>query len=233
MAAKKAVARVKAGTSKASAADKRAAFVEAFFVTNENITKAAIAAGFSEKTAYQAGSRLLKDVRVSTEIARRRTEIVAGLELSTERTLKEVRSKEWVGPKLDLPPTCPKSQTQAVARPLINLSTVKSLSSIKLYCSMRATVTALLRPRAMEGAPSALEGVLAKSGCPPRAEAGTGSPLRGSSIHPLNFRCFSLLTHHIERILKRCLSRVRGDFHRHRAVFLLWLIKPGGAINAL
>ena len=99
MVKKAAKPRANAGTSKASAADKRAAFVEAYFVTNENITKAAIAAGFSEKTAYQAGSRLLKDVRVSTEIARRRTEIVAGLELSTERTLKEVSRIAFSDPR--------------------------------------------------------------------------------------------------------------------------------------
>lgn len=96
---KKQAARVKAGTSKASAADKRTAFVEAYFVNNENITKAAIAAGFSEKTAYQAGSRLLKDVRVSTEIARRRTELVANLELSTERTIKEVSRIAFCDPR--------------------------------------------------------------------------------------------------------------------------------------
>lgn len=91
--------RANAGTSKLSAEDKRKAFVEAFFVHNENITKAAIEAGFSEKTAYQAGSRLLKDVRVSTEIARRRTEIVAALELSTERTIKEVSRLAFSDPR--------------------------------------------------------------------------------------------------------------------------------------
>lgn len=82
--------RVNAGTSKAAAADKRAMFVEAFITNGENTTQAAIAAGFSAKTAYQAGSRLLKDVRISTEINRRRTVIITALELSTERTIKEV-----------------------------------------------------------------------------------------------------------------------------------------------
>lgn len=91
--------RANAGTSKLSAEDKRKAFVEAFFVHNENITKAAVEAGFSEKTAYQAGSRLLKDVRVSTEIAKRRTEIVAALELSTERTIKEVSRLAFCDPR--------------------------------------------------------------------------------------------------------------------------------------
>lgn len=90
---------INAGTSKLSAENKRKAFVEAFFVHNENITKAAVEAGFSEKTAYQAGSRLLKDVRVSTEIAKRRTEIIAALELSTERTIKEVSRLAFCDPR--------------------------------------------------------------------------------------------------------------------------------------
>lgn len=91
--------RVNAGTSKAAAAEKRAIFVEAFITNGENTTQAAIAAGFSAKTAYQAGSRLLKDVRISTEINRRRTEIIAALELNTERTLREVSRLAFSDPR--------------------------------------------------------------------------------------------------------------------------------------
>ena len=97
--AKKPVTRVKAGTSKASAEDKRKAFVEAFLTNGENITKSAIEAGFSAKTAYQAGSRLLKDVRVSSEINRRRTEVIAAAELNTEQTIREVARLAFSDPR--------------------------------------------------------------------------------------------------------------------------------------
>ena len=96
---KKPVKRVKAGTSKGSATEKRLMFVEAFITNGENTTQAAVAAGFSAKTAYQAGSRLLKDVRVSEEINRRRTAIIASLELNTERTLKEVSRLAFSDPR--------------------------------------------------------------------------------------------------------------------------------------
>lgn len=52
---------------------KRLAFIDEYLV-RWNATEAAIAAGFSEKTAYSAGQRLLKDVEVSAVIAERVTE---------------------------------------------------------------------------------------------------------------------------------------------------------------
>lgn len=91
--------RVKAGTSQASAADKRSAFVEAYFANGENGTQAAITAGFAPNSASVTAARLLKDARVQSEIARRRTEIVATLELSTERTIKEVSRLAFCDPR--------------------------------------------------------------------------------------------------------------------------------------
>lgn len=99
MTAKAAKKRVKGGTSKASAAQKRTLFVEAFITNGENITQAAIDAGFSAKTAYQAGSRLLKDVRVLEEINKRRAAIVADLELNTERLVKEISRIAFSDPR--------------------------------------------------------------------------------------------------------------------------------------
>ena len=84
---KKQAIKVKAGTSKSI--EKMDRFVEAYFVNNENGTKAAVFAGFSEKTAAQAASRLLKNVYVLTKIARRREELCSSLEITTERILKE------------------------------------------------------------------------------------------------------------------------------------------------
>lgn len=96
---KKVASRVKAGTSKASAADKRTAFVESYFANGENGTQAAITAGFAPKSAGVTAAKLLKDPRVIVEIANRRVELIANLELSTERTLKEVSRLAFCDPR--------------------------------------------------------------------------------------------------------------------------------------
>lgn len=96
---KKPAAKVKAGTSKLSAEQKRTAFVEAYFVNNENATKAAVAAGFSEKSAGSAGARLLKDVRISQAIAQRRKELVKDMRLSTDRLCLEVARLAFSDPR--------------------------------------------------------------------------------------------------------------------------------------
>lgn len=80
----------KAGTSKSAADQKKLLFVEAFLTNGENITQAAIAAGFSANSASAAGSRLLRDDRVLTEIERRRAEIVSNLRLDTDRLYQEI-----------------------------------------------------------------------------------------------------------------------------------------------
>lgn len=47
------------------------AFVEAYLANGFNATKAAKAAGYSEKTAYSQGGRLLKNVEIKQEIEKR------------------------------------------------------------------------------------------------------------------------------------------------------------------
>jgi len=91
--------RVKAGQSKPSAAERRALFVEAFLSNGENALQAAISAGFSPKTAGSQGSRLLKNVEVATLINSRRTAVVAATELSTEKTIREVRRLAYSDPR--------------------------------------------------------------------------------------------------------------------------------------
>ncbi len=53
--------------------DKRARFVDEYLV-DLNATQAATRAGYSEKTAYSQGQRLLKDVEVAKAIAERQAE---------------------------------------------------------------------------------------------------------------------------------------------------------------
>lgn len=99
MAKKPAPKRLKAGQAKESAEARRAAFIEAYLSNGANARDAAIQAGFSPASAASQGSRLLKNVNVAHEIANRRTEIVAALELSTERTIKEVSRLAFVDPR--------------------------------------------------------------------------------------------------------------------------------------
>lgn len=66
------------------------AFVEAFLSNGGNGTEAALKAGFSPKTAARAGNRMVNDVRVSTELDKRRTEICQKLQITTETVLREV-----------------------------------------------------------------------------------------------------------------------------------------------
>ncbi len=48
--------------------DKQMLFISEYLINGFNATQAAISAGYSEKTAYSQGQRLLKDVEVSENI---------------------------------------------------------------------------------------------------------------------------------------------------------------------
>lgn len=67
-----------------------AAFVEALIANGGNATQAAITAGYSEKTAYSQGSRLLKNVEVAALVAERRKEALADLRINTDNVLREL-----------------------------------------------------------------------------------------------------------------------------------------------
>ena len=81
--------KVKAGTSRAEAELKRLVFVEAFLANGGNASKAAVAAGYSAKTCGVTGAKMLKDPRVKQQISIRQQETIAGLMITTERTLLE------------------------------------------------------------------------------------------------------------------------------------------------
>lgn len=90
---------VKAGTSKEAAAQRKALFVQAMIANGGNGTQAAIAAGFSAKTARQAASRLLTDAAISQQIAESRASVIEKMELTTERTLREIARLAYVDPR--------------------------------------------------------------------------------------------------------------------------------------
>ncbi len=82
-------AKAKGGASQQSAQLRRRAFAEAYLSNSRNATQAAITAGLSPKSAGSAGERMLKHVEVQAILQVREREILAKLEISTERTLRE------------------------------------------------------------------------------------------------------------------------------------------------
>jgi len=64
-----------------------------------NATRAAIAAGYSEKGAAQAGARLLTNVKVSAEIAKLTQKACTKLEISAEKVLHELARLAFLDPR--------------------------------------------------------------------------------------------------------------------------------------
>jgi phage terminase small subunit len=63
-------------------------FIEEYLI-DLNATQAAIRAGYSKKTAYSQGQRLLKIVEIQTAIQKRREALKDKAEISQERVLRE------------------------------------------------------------------------------------------------------------------------------------------------
>jgi phage terminase small subunit len=74
---------------KATLNDKQARFVAEYLV-DLNATKAAERAGYSPKTAYAQGCRLLKHAEVASEIERRQKERAETTGITAERVLREL-----------------------------------------------------------------------------------------------------------------------------------------------
>ena len=92
--------RVKAGTSKASAAARRARYVDAFIVNGGNKYQAAITAGFPEgEAAKKAATRLSEDVRVKKALDKRRAALATKYELTTDRVLQECARIAYSDPR--------------------------------------------------------------------------------------------------------------------------------------
>lgn len=60
------------------------------YIVDQNATKAAIRAGYSEKTAEQQGSRLLGNVKVSAEVDRNLGKKLEKLDITAEKVLREL-----------------------------------------------------------------------------------------------------------------------------------------------
>ena len=91
--------RVKAGTSKSSAEDKKHLFVEAYLSNGGNATDAALQAGYSKSGASKQGYRMSKDPVILSMIDTRRTYLVAKVELDTERLFKGIACIAFSDPR--------------------------------------------------------------------------------------------------------------------------------------
>lgn len=69
--------------------DKQKRFVDEYLV-DLNATAAAKRAGYSEKTAYSMGQRLLKKVEIQAAIQKRQAKLRGKLEITQERVLEEL-----------------------------------------------------------------------------------------------------------------------------------------------
>ena len=99
MATKKPAKKCKAGNGKSAAANRKLKFIDAYIENGGNATQAAISAGFSKKTGYSIGARLLKNVEVLAEITKRTKELSQKFELTTERTLREIARLAYSDPR--------------------------------------------------------------------------------------------------------------------------------------
>lgn len=89
----------KAGSSARAANLRRLLFVQAYLANGLNGTRAAIAAGFSAKSADFTATQLLKEPEVAKMIAAGAEKAVAVAGLSVERTLLEVARIAYADPK--------------------------------------------------------------------------------------------------------------------------------------
>lgn len=87
---KKAKPRPKAGHPAGSAEHRIKLFVEALLSNGENVTQAAVSAGFSPKSAASQGSRLLKNAKVRQVLDSRRAETAAKYELTTDMIVRSI-----------------------------------------------------------------------------------------------------------------------------------------------
>ena len=86
-------ARVKAGTTKVSADERKMLFVEAYLSNGKNGTRAAISAGFAEASAHVTASRLLREPKVAAEIAKRSAIVLATAQETTQLTVERVQQE--------------------------------------------------------------------------------------------------------------------------------------------
>ena len=69
------------------------------YLIDPNATKAAIAAGYSKKTAEVAGSRMLRNVKVSQALAKKSNALYTELEISAKKVLQGIAQLAYFDPR--------------------------------------------------------------------------------------------------------------------------------------
>jgi phage terminase small subunit len=69
------------------------------YIANPNASEAARRAGYSDKTAYSIGQRLLKNVEIATAIDAGLQQIKGRIQLTVERTLEEIGRVAYADPR--------------------------------------------------------------------------------------------------------------------------------------
>ena len=69
--------------------NKRKAFISEY-LKDKNATQAAIRAGYSQKTAYSLGQRLLKNAEIKIIIQQKQAEIAKKCEITVEKVLNDI-----------------------------------------------------------------------------------------------------------------------------------------------
>lgn len=72
--------------------EKQKLFVEAYLANGSNATQAAITAGYSQKTAYSQGQRLLKNVEIQKRLGKRVEEAAMGADEVLRRLSEHARA---------------------------------------------------------------------------------------------------------------------------------------------
>jgi phage terminase small subunit len=73
-------------------------FVAEYLANGLNATNAAMAAGYSEKSARQQGSRMLANPEVAAAVAGKTTEVMQRLEITAEMVLQEIGKLAFFDP---------------------------------------------------------------------------------------------------------------------------------------
>lgn len=78
--------------------DRQQRFI-AEYLTDLNAKRAAIAVGYSPKTAESQASQLLKNPKVAAEVSKRTGKLLTKLDISAERTLNEIGRAAFFDPR--------------------------------------------------------------------------------------------------------------------------------------
>lgn len=98
------------------------------YVIDQNGTRAAIAAGFSKRSAYNSANLMLKNAEVQTLIAELTSKQAAKLDITAERVLNEIAKLAFVDPRKFFNP-----DGSAIDITELDADTAAALASVKRF----------------------------------------------------------------------------------------------------